>query len=439
MKSFKIMRIQLLKLTIIVSLGALFAIYSLNGSPVEAFSSGPFPSLTGAPGESSCRDCHGGGPTGGTLSINGLPATYSPNQEITLTVRLAQQNRLRFGFQLTAIDDAGKRAGDLIPNDNRAQTQTNNVNGNQRQYINHTGQGNAPTSSGQGSWTFRWRAPAQIVGRVTFYVAGNAANGNFSTTGDTIYTTNLSIQPSPTLTNLTSVSAASFTAQSLASEAIVAAFGRNLAAQLAVAETLPLPTTLAGTTVKVRDSAGVERLAPLFFVAPAQINYQIPEGAAPGEATVTITSGDGQVSTGMLNIADVAPGLFSAASSGQGVAAAVVLRVKADGAQSYEPVARYDAAQNRFVGLPIDLGEEGDQVFLLLYGTGFRHHGDLAGVTVKLGDVETAALFAGGLREYAGLDQLNLRIPRSLAGRGEVDIALNADGHESNRVKIHIR
>ena len=239
--------------------------------------------------------------------------------------------------------------------------------------------------------------------------------------------------------SVTSVSAASFTGQSLASEAIVAAFGRNLATQLAVADALPLPTTLAGTTVKVRDGAGEERLAPLFFVAPTQVNYQIPAGAAAGEATVTITIGDGQVSTGTINIAAVAPGLFSAASSGQGVAAAVVLRVKADGAQSYESAARYDAAQNRFVALPIDLGEEGDQVFLILFGTGFRHQRDLAAVTVKLGDVETGALFAGPQDGFAGLDQLNLRIPRSLAGRGEVDVMLNVDGHEANRVKIHVK
>ncbi len=239
--------------------------------------------------------------------------------------------------------------------------------------------------------------------------------------------------------SVASVSAASFTGQSLASEAIVAAFGQNLATQLAVADTLPLPTTLAGTTVKVRDSAGVERLAPLFFVAPGQVNYQIPAGTAAGEATVTIIAGDGHVSTGMINIDAVAPGLFSASASGQGVAAAVVLRVKADGRQSYEPAAQYDAAQNRFVALPIELGEGGDQVFLILFGTGFRHQRDLAAVALKLGDVETEALYAGPQGDYEGLDQLNLRIPRSLAGSGEIDVRLNVDGREANRVRIHVK
>ncbi|HQR36614.1 MAG TPA: NF038122 family metalloprotease [Blastocatellia bacterium] len=243
-----------------------------------------------------------------------------------------------------------------------------------------------------------------------------------------------------TLTHsVTSVSAASFTGQSLASEAIVAAFGQNLAMQFAVAESLPLPTTLAGTTVRVRDSAGIERLAPLFFVAPSQINYQIPAGTAAGEAMVTITSGESFVSTGVIHIAAVAPGFFSAASNGQGAAAAVALRIKANGVQSYEPVARYDAAQNRFIAFPIDLGEESDQVYLILFGTGFRHQRDLSNVVVKLDDVETAVLFAGPQGEFEGLDQLNLRIPRNLAGRGEVEVIVNMGGYEANRVRIHLK
>ncbi|MGH9844830.1 MAG: hypothetical protein ACREEM_39440, partial [Blastocatellia bacterium] len=66
----------------------------------------------------------------------------------------------------------------------------------------------------------------------------------------------------------TSVSAASFSGAALAAEAIVASFGSNLATTMQSATVSPLPTTLAGTSVKVRDSAGSERLAPLFFVSP---------------------------------------------------------------------------------------------------------------------------------------------------------------------------
>ncbi|MGH7187514.1 MAG: hypothetical protein ACREIB_14700, partial [Pseudomonadota bacterium] len=156
------------------------------------------------------------------------------------------------------------------------------------------------------------------------------------------------------------VSAASYISTSLAPESIVSVFGSGLATATLAASSTPLPTTLAGTTVKVRDSAGTERLAPLFFVSPTQINYQMPPGTAVGAATITVTSGDGAIFTGTAQIAPVAPGLFSANASGQGVAAAVALRIKADGAQSFEPVARFDAAQNKFVTMPIDLGPESD-------------------------------------------------------------------------------
>ncbi|MBS1789416.1 MAG: hypothetical protein JST85_16945 [Acidobacteria bacterium] len=83
--------------------------------------------------------------------------------------------------------------------------------------------------------------------------------------------------------------------------------------------------------VTVRDSAGIDRPAPLFFVSAEQINYQLPSGTAPGDATVIVSSGDGRRSTGRAHFETVAPGLFTANSSGEGVAAAVVLRIKANG------------------------------------------------------------------------------------------------------------
>lgn len=239
------------------------------------------------------------------------------------------------------------------------------------------------------------------------------------------------------------VSAASFLGASLTSESIVAAFGTGLATGVEIANSLPLPTTLLGTTVKVRDSAGTERAAPLFFVAPTQINYLIPPNTATGAATVTVTSGDGIVSMGTVNIIAAAPGLFAANANGQGVAAANVLRLKADGSQSFEPVATFDSARNQFVSVPIDLGPElgnsSDQLFLILFGTGLRFRSTLSAVVCTIGGANAEVFYAGAQGVFVGLDQLNVRLPRSLKGRGEVDIVLLVDGKAANTVRVNIK
>jgi uncharacterized protein (TIGR03437 family) len=238
---------------------------------------------------------------------------------------------------------------------------------------------------------------------------------------------------------LANVSAASFTGAQLASESIVTAFGTQLATATDIANSLPLPTTLAGTTVRVKDSAGTERLAPLFFVAPTQVNYLVPSGTANGLASIMISSSDGQVSLGAVQIAAVAPGLFTANASGQGVAAATVLRIKADGTQTFEPIGQFDQTRNQFVAVPIDLGPATDQVFILLFGTGFRNRSTLTAVSPRIGGVAAEVLFAGPQGDFVGLDQANLRIPRSLMGRGEVDVVMTVDGKSANTVKINIK
>jgi uncharacterized protein (TIGR03437 family) len=236
---------------------------------------------------------------------------------------------------------------------------------------------------------------------------------------------------------LASVSAASYNGE-LAAESIVAAFGENLAAGTAIATTLPLPTQLAGATVKVKDADGAERDAPLFFVSPNQINYQIPTGTSIGIASISVQNSSGEtVAKGTVPITTASPALFSANTTGQGVPAASLLRVRGD-AQFYEPLARYDAEQKQFVPVPIDLGPEGDQVFLILFGTGFRASGT-SGVMVTIGDEDAEVLYAGPAPGFAGLDQANVRIPRSLISKGEVAILLTADSRSSNAVTISIR
>ncbi len=237
---------------------------------------------------------------------------------------------------------------------------------------------------------------------------------------------------------LAAVSAASFRGTELTSESIVSAFGTNLATANASA-TNTLPTSLAGTTVRVRDSASVERLAPLFFVSAGQVNFLVPVGSAPGTATITVTSGNGAISAGTINIVAVAPGLFAANANGQGVAAAVALRVRADGSQIFEAATRFDSATNRVVSVPIDLGAASEQVFAVLFGTGFRNRSSLNAVTAQIGGTPAQVQSAGAQGSQVGLDQANVLLPRSLAGRGEVDVVLTLDGKTANTVRVNIK
>lgn len=266
-------------------------------------------------------------------------------------------------------------------------------------------------------------------------VAARGAQVFVGTSGLGVFiATNPHLQPGA----LANVSAASFTAGTLAPDSLATAFGENLANTTASATQLPLPTTLGGTRVLVRDGAGNEINAPLFFVSPTQINYQVPVGAAPGKGAVIVISGDNRTALGEVQFANVAPGLFTANANGQGPAAAVALRVKADGTQSYETIGDYDAA-GRFVLRPLDLGPESDQVFVLLFGTGFRLNSGLSAVSVRIGGADAPVAFAGAVAGLAGLDQANVRIPRTLAGRGAVEVILTADGKTTNSVRLNVR
>lgn len=242
--------------------------------------------------------------------------------------------------------------------------------------------------------------------------------------------------PQPVL----SVSAASYRGETLASESIVAAFGSGFSPTIELATPgQEMPTVLAGTSVIVTDANGTARAAPLFFVSPQQINYQIPPGAEAGNATITVSNTNGAISVGSANIASIAPGLFSADANGRGFAAAVMQRTRGDGSQVFEPLVQFDQSINRFVGIPIDLGPETDQVFVVAFGTGFRYRSSLTAVTATIGGIQSTVTFAGAQGDFVGLDQANILLPRALAGQGEVEVLFNVDGQTANAVRIHVK
>lgn len=439
------MRSTKLKLSIFLLFCGLFLAFGLKGTRVKAYQSGPDPARTGAPGELTCAiaACHIGTPVnsgGGTLSITGVPDSYSPNQQIDVTVTMAQAGRVRFGFEVTAIDDQGREAGTLILTEPSRTTLFPGVVGsNLRRYISHVDAGTTPNGgANQGRWTFRWRAPQQSVGRVTFYVASNAANNNGSAdAGDLIYTKNVSTQPAAVIPPVTTVSAASFEQNvSLAPEAIVSGFGSNLSVNVVIADTVPLPTSLDGTQIVVKDFTNTSRNASLFFVAPSQINYLVPAGTASGVATVSVIRGGNTVAQGTVQIAATSPGLFTANASGQGVPAATALRVVGT-QQTFESI--YTVQNNVPVATPIDLGPEGNDVYLILYGTGIRNAAPTA-VSATIGGTATQVLGFAAAPGFFGLDQINVGpIPRSLIGRGPADVVLTVGGKTANTVTINIK
>jgi uncharacterized protein (TIGR03437 family) len=242
--------------------------------------------------------------------------------------------------------------------------------------------------------------------------------------------------PSPSFASL---SAASLRADSgLAAEAIATGFGQGLAPELAVAASIPLPDSLAGTSVRITDSAGTTLAAPLFAVSPGQINYLVPAGVRPGLAAVAVMRDGQAVATGTARIESVAPSVFSANSSGLGVAAALTLRVSANGARTTELVFRCGATAGSCAAIPIEPAANGEQVFLLLFGTGIR--GFTTPVTATIGGVSIPVVAAVPQGETPGLDQVNIGpLPPALAGRGEIDIVLTVDGKRSNTVSVSFR
>src|SRR5712692_5683993 len=217
---------------------------------------------------------------------------------------------------------------------------------------------------------------------------------------------------------------------------IASAFGKQIGASTESAHSLPLPTSLGGVSVSVKDSAKVSQLAPLFYVSPNQINFAFPDATATGMATVTIMNGDATPPSTTVLVTVVAPGLFTANSQGTGVAAAIAIRrIIATQTDTEVPVFHSDA--HACASDPIDLDADSN-VFLELFGTGIRGRSSLANVSATIGGVKVDVLFAGPQGQFPGLDQVNLTLPLTLKAKGETDVVLTVDGQVANKVRVNI-
>jgi uncharacterized protein (TIGR03437 family) len=189
-------------------------------------------------------------------------------------------------------------------------------------------------------------------------------------------------------------------------------------------------------TVTVKDAAGSARTAAVLYSSTAQINFQVPAGTAAGLATFTVAGGGASLSA-TATVQNVAPALFSMNGSGTGVAAATAIQTVV-GSFIQSNVAVFQCGALGCTAVPIALGVD-TPVYLTFYGTGIRNRSGLANVKVTINGVSAPVLYAGAQSGFAGLDQVNVALPLSLRGSGEVPVVLTVDGQVSNAVTIAVQ
>ena len=226
-------------------------------------------------------------------------------------------------------------------------------------------------------------------------------------------------------------SAASFEQGPVAPGSLVVAtplFFAVLSSSTATATSANWPLALADVSITVRDSAGTTASAPISYASATQVNFQIPSGLASGAATVTIAN-SAQTVKSNINIQPVYPNLFLLNAGA--LAAGNLIRVH-NGVNSTEQF--YAISNGSLAAKPIALN--GDQVFLILYGSGL---GNAGSATATIGGIAANVVFAGAQGTFSGLDQYNILIPSSLAGAGKVDVVVTAGGKPSNPVNITLQ
>lgn len=227
--------------------------------------------------------------------------------------------------------------------------------------------------------------------------------------------------PAPLYTPSSIVNAASFKAGPLAPNTIGTLYGKDLAykERSLAAEDLyngTLPTTLLGTGVRVL----INRVpAFLYYVSPEQVNFLVPSTLTKGKAEIQLSL-DGRYGEAVtIQLADFSPALFLLDPE-------TILATHADGR-----VVTADAPA-RPGGIVIlyatGLGDTRPRIAAGQIPTRAAVLENLANFQVLLGGVtvdRTNILYAGAAPGFAGLYQINLRLPDQLGRNPEVKIGFN--------------
>jgi len=397
-----------------------------------AYSSGPDAGYTGAPKDlGDCTSCHLGkvNSNGGSVAVafpNGL--NYVPGTAQHLVVTITDSKQRAWGFQLTArlASNSATQAGSLSPTDANTtlmcststfsqQQQADPCPGNlPLQYVEHTLTGYQASLGQTGSFTyeFDWTPPATNVGNVVVYVAGNAANGDMSTSGDHIYTKSYTLTPSTGGGTAPTISEVDNAFSNIANSPIqsgtwVAIKGTNLSS------TSPgrgwnsnenFPVSMDGTSVTINN-----KTAFVYYISPTQVNVQAPTDSALGPVSVVVTNN----------------GSVSAAATATYQTNSPALLQWGGGQYPYALISRGTDYIGKASVIPNTVSAHaGDVLTLWVTGLGATNPSVPAGQqpttfpsvtltpTVTIGGANMTVL--GAVLRFAGLYQVNIQLPASM-------------------------
>lgn len=175
-------------------------------SPASSQSTGAPVLCAGDPLSSgaTCRQssCHLPGPqptaASGWITSNIPSSGYTPGTKYTITAAATRAGHSKFGFEVSPQNTSGTVLGTLATLDANTKIVNN-------QYVTHTQTGTTG-SDGSHTWTFSWTAPlGGNSGSVTFYGAFNITNNDNTSSGDTIYTSSITVPQDPA-TGITDIS-----------------------------------------------------------------------------------------------------------------------------------------------------------------------------------------------------------------------------------------
>jgi endo-1,4-beta-xylanase len=190
-------------------------------------------------------------------------------------------------------------------------------------------------------------------------------------------------------------------------------YGTNLAAAPATTPGLPLGVLLGSVQVTVNGT-----LAPLYYVSPGQVDFQIPYSVAPGPALVQVTSNGAPGLSAGITVQQAAPSILTWTDSAGNVRA---------------------IAQNQDYSLntSTNCAAQGSYVTVYMMGSGPLNNPIASGAaalsnplsqetlttTATVGNVSALVPFAGMAPTFVGLMQVNLQVP-AVSGDQPVQVEL---------------